>query len=69
MNPAIIQALAADRNRNMQEQAAAWRYAEQIRRPRLARHPRPLLRVRQAGRGPDTLAPPPPAMAVESVTP
>ena len=58
MNPAIIQELAADRNRNMQEQAAAWRYAEQIRRPRLARHSRPLLRIRRAGRGPGSLADP-----------
>jgi hypothetical protein len=61
MNPAIIQALAADRNRNMQEQAAAWQYAAQIRHPRLARHLRPLLRIRQAGRGPDSVADPRPA--------
>ncbi len=58
MNPAIIQAVAADRNRNMQEQAAAWRRAGENRRPRLARHPRPLLRIRQAGRGPDSLPDP-----------
>jgi hypothetical protein len=58
MNPAMIQALAADRNSNLQDQATAWRSAGQIRRPRPARHPRPLLRIRQAGRGPDSLADP-----------
>jgi hypothetical protein len=34
MHPVINQAISADRSREMREQAAAWRRARDIRRPR-----------------------------------
>jgi hypothetical protein len=46
MNPAIIQAAAAERTREMHAHAAARRQAAEIRRGRRARRPQP-----RAGRG------------------
>jgi hypothetical protein len=45
MHPMISQAIAAERSRNMEQDAAAGRRAREIRRSRRTRGPRPLLRV------------------------
>ena len=52
MHPAIIQAIAADRSRDMQEHVAARRRAAKTRRSRLARRPWPLMRFPHARRRP-----------------
>ncbi len=49
MHPEIIQAIAAERSRSIQEYAAAYRRTEQVRRFRRTRRPRPFLRVARAG--------------------
>jgi hypothetical protein len=54
MTPAIIQAIATERRRTIQEQATVRRRAGEIRRPWLARRPWP--RILLAGRGPGFLS-------------
>lgn len=53
MHPVIIQAAAADRSRDMQEHAAAWRRARETRR---APRPWPFMRIPGVGRGPEVPA-------------
>jgi hypothetical protein len=52
MNVAIVQAIAADRDRDMQGRTAARRRAAQARRPRPARRRWLLIRIPRARRGP-----------------
>jgi hypothetical protein len=49
MHPDIIQTIAAERSRSLQEEAAARHRTELIRRPRRTRRPRPFRRVARAG--------------------
>jgi hypothetical protein len=49
MHPDIIQTIAAERSRSLQEQAAAHRLTERIRRSRPTHRPRPFLRLARAG--------------------
>ena len=48
MHPELIQTIAAERSRNLQERAAACRRTEEIRRSRRSPHPRPFLRLARA---------------------
>jgi hypothetical protein len=49
MHPDIIQTIAAERNKTLREQAAAYRLTEQIRRSRPTQRSRPFLRLARAG--------------------
>jgi hypothetical protein len=51
MHPDIIQTIAAERRKSLQEHAAAHRRTEQIRRSRPARRLRPFTRLTRAGSG------------------
>ncbi len=51
MHPDLIQTIAADRSKSLQDQAAADRRAEQIRRSRRTRRPRAFMRLARAGSG------------------
>jgi hypothetical protein len=48
MHPVIIEAVAAERSKDLAAQAASWRRARQVRRTRQAGQPRlrrPILRI------------------------
>jgi hypothetical protein len=51
MHPDIIQAIAAERSKSLQECAAAYHCTERVRPSRRTRRPRPFLRVARAGSG------------------
>ena len=51
MHPDLIQTIAAERTRSLQEHAAACRRADQIRRSRRTQRPRAFLRRARAGSG------------------
>jgi hypothetical protein len=50
MNPAIIQAAAAERTRDMYAAAAARRHATEVRRTRRTQRPRPTASARRSFR-------------------
>jgi hypothetical protein len=52
MNPAIIQAIAAERIRDQHAHAVACRRAAQVRRSRRAQRSQPVVSARRDGRGP-----------------
>jgi hypothetical protein len=49
MHPDIIHTIAAEYSKSLQEQAAAYRRAGQIRRSRLSRPSRSILRLARTG--------------------
>lgn len=55
MHPVITQAIAAERTREMQAQAAAAGLARQLRRFQQPRRPWLPMRIGRAGRGPASL--------------
>jgi hypothetical protein len=58
MHPAIIQAAAAERTRDLHTRVAAHRRAAEIRRSRRAQHPQPVMNAQRAGREASVLGAP-----------
>jgi hypothetical protein len=56
MHPVIIQAIAAERTREMQAHAVAAGLARQLRRSQQSRRPWLPMRIARAGRGPASLS-------------